>query len=165
MKKNLMILILLISSSVFGQSNTGPKYQFFKNEKTTIKKPFLLRNPFVKKKTKSKTSSQIKKKYGTSFTNRSQLNFVKLERLRIVGIFLGKNRKALAKTVTGIDKETGKVKFNKDVYILKEGMRLGRNRAEIKAILPGGVVLVERIKNVYEQDEILETILPLYSNN
>ena len=40
-------------------------------------------------------------------------------------------------------------------------MVIGENNAVIKAILPGGVVLVEKIKNVYEQDEYLETILTI----
>ena len=165
MKTCLVVLFTLLSTSILAQSSPGRKYKFFKGEKTNIKKPFQLRDPFVKKNRTIISTTQIKKKYGTSFTNRGQLNFIKLENMRHVGIFLVKNRKALAKTVAGVDRDTGEVKFAKEVYILKEGMRLGENRAEIKAILPGGVVLVERIKNVYEQDEILETILPLHSSN
>ena len=46
-------------------------------------------------------------------------------------------------------------------FILKEGMSLGKNKAELKAILPGGIVLVEKFKNVYDQDEYLETIIPV----
>ena len=44
---------------------------------------------------------------------------------------------------------------------MREGMKLGLNNAEIKAILPGGIVLVEKIRNVYDEDEYLETILPV----
>ena len=40
-------------------------------------------------------------------------------------------------------------------------MRLGRDNAEIKAILPGGIVVVEKIRNVYNQEEYLETIIPI----
>ena len=48
--------------------------------------------------------------------------------------------------------------------LLKEGRTLGKNRAEVRAILPGGVVLVEKITNVYEQDEYIETIIPITAN-
>jgi type IV pilus assembly protein PilP len=44
-------------------------------------------------------------------------------------------------------------------------MVLGNNNAEIRAILPGGVVLVEKLINVYDQEEYLETILPLQTTN
>ena len=48
-----------------------------------------------------------------------------------------------------------------NVYYIKEGMKLGENGAEVKAILPGGIVLVEKIRNVYDQDEYLETVIPV----
>ena len=56
-----------------------------------------------------------------------------------------------------------KIKNGKDTYLLKEGMRLGLDNAEIKAILPGGIVVVEKIRNVYNQEEYLETIIPISS--
>jgi hypothetical protein len=34
---------------------------------------------------------------------------------------------------------------------------------DVKAILPGGIILVEKIRNVYDQDEYLETVLPVSS--
>ena len=40
-------------------------------------------------------------------------------------------------------------------------MKISHGEAEVKAILPGGVVIVEKIKNIYDQDEYLETILPI----
>ena len=46
-------------------------------------------------------------------------------------------------------------------YYIKEGMRIGTNSAEVKAILPGGIVLVEKIRNVYDLDEYLETVIPV----
>jgi type IV pilus assembly protein PilP len=66
----------------------------------------------------------------------------------------GKERRAMAKLASN-----GVV--GSDVFYLKEGMKIGPNSAEVKAILPGGVVLVEKIRNVYDQDEYLETVLPL----
>ena len=54
-----------------------------------------------------------------------------------------------------------RTKGSKDTFIIKEGMSLGLDNAIVKAIMPGGVVLVEKIKNVYDQFEYLETLLPI----
>ena len=47
------------------------------------------------------------------------------------------------------------------VIIIKEGSKLGPDNAEVKAILPGGIILVEKIVNVYGQEEYLETVVPI----
>ena len=47
------------------------------------------------------------------------------------------------------------------IIILKEGMKIGEDGAELKAILPGGIILVEKIVNVYGQEEYLETVIPI----
>jgi len=73
----------------------------------------------------------------------------------VVGILTGKTRRALVKV--GNDPKS----LSGQAYILKEGMKLGEDEAELKAILPGGIVLVQKIKNIYEQDEYLETVIPL----
>ncbi|MGB0453529.1 MAG: hypothetical protein ACPGJV_07420, partial [Bacteriovoracaceae bacterium] len=77
-----------------------------------------------------------------------------ISNIKIVGIFLGKDRRAVAALRSG----------SQNTFILKEGMQIGENKAEIKAILPGGIVLVEKIRNVYDQEEFLETIIPVSSN-
>lgn len=69
-----------------------------------------------------------------------------------MGVLIGPERRAMAR-VSGA----------KDSFIIKEGMHIGPNQAEVKAILPGGVILVEKIRNVYDQDEYLETVLPVSS--
>jgi Tfp pilus assembly protein PilP len=163
--KIIILIILFSGTNLWAQSSSGRKYRFFKNIKTAIKKPFELRDPFVKKSKIIISTRRKKKRFGTSFSNRKELYSIKLENLRVVGVFLGKQRKALAKIIKSGGKEDEPAKFEPETYILKEGMRLGENRAEIKAILPGGIVLVERIKNVYDQDELLETIMPLYTDN
>ena len=66
------------------------------------------------------------------------------------GFYVGENRRAIAQTIG-----------NEGSFLLKEGMKLGRNGAEVKAILPGGVVIVEKIVNIYDQEEYLETIIPI----
>jgi hypothetical protein len=40
-------------------------------------------------------------------------------------------------------------------------MKLGANKATLRAILPGGLVLVEKNTNIYGEDEYLETVIPL----
>lgn len=72
---------------------------------------------------------------------------------------MGHRRRAIAK-IRGKD---GKIIKKKGSFLIKEGMLLGNDQSEVKAILPGGIVLVEKIKNVYNQVEYLETILPLIS--
>jgi len=136
---------------VSAQDNAS-KYNFFKEQKTYIKNPFELRDPFRRlnepsKSTKRKTMSGAG---GNFFSNGPVLEEIQLATLKVVGILLGKERRAMAK-----------IGDAKDTFILKEGMKIGPDSAEIKAILPGGIVLVEKIVNVYDQEEYLETIIPV----
>lgn len=176
MIKSFLILILLsfFSSGILAQENNKNKKSeaelrvvneekakkneitFFQDAKTSIRDPFNLRDPFRRKREIIKGR---KKKYGKlvddSFSNLPTIDGLKLADIRIVGILLGKTRRAIAKSI-GKDQKT-------QTFIIKEGMKIGENQAEVKAILPGGVVLVERIVSVYDQDEYLETILPISS--
>lgn len=85
-----------------------------------------------------------------TFTNIPDKGQVSLQDLRIVGVLIGKERRA-----------HGEFKDSKEVVILREGMKVGEDNAELKAILPGGIVLVEKIINVYGQEEYLETVIPI----
>lgn len=127
---------------------------FFQDAKTTIRDPFNLRDPFKREK---EAFVRKKKNYGklvdSSFSNLPTIDGLKLSEIRIVGVLLGKTRRAIAKSTLRERKN--------QTYIIKEGMKIGENQAEVKAILPGGVVLLERIVSVYDQDEYLETILPI----
>ncbi len=49
----------------------------------------------------------------------------------------------------------------RSIVILREGAKIGEDGAELKAIMPGGVILVEKIINVYGQEEYLETVIPI----
>lgn len=165
MKINLCLItfILLFSSEVLSQDK---KFNFFKNQKTFIKNPFELRDPFKKPKPKSEKRVKKKKTGGGLVSNAPSLEGIELNRIRIVGILLGGTRRAVAKVSTGVRKaDDGGEALSEETYILKEGMVLGSNQAEIRAILPGGVVLVEKLTNVYDQEEYLETILPLQTTN
>lgn len=107
------------------------------------------RDPFKKNILKSHKAAK-KKKQRSYYSNKSSIDSISLETLKIVGVYLGKERRAIA--------TDGK---SEDPFIIKEGMKLGADRIEVKAILPGGIVLVEKIINVYDEVEYLETIIPV----
>lgn len=154
MKLILITLFLLLTSLCFAQGDPGKKtYKFFKNNKTTIQNPFEMRDPFRRPQRKRKSVKKDSfKSYlkGSTFTNIPDITEFSLDQIKIVGVMIGKERRAMAK-----------VGSLSHIFILKEGMKLGKDEAEIKAILPGGVVLVEKIRNVYDQHEYLETIIPV----
>lgn len=148
----LIAFIFLVNASVlFAQD-----YPFFRDQTTTIKDPFSLRDPFKKprySKKNSKSEAIEEKKY--SFKNIKSINKTPLSKIKIVGILLGRERRAIAKISKGANT------LSKESYILKEGMTLGEGDAILKAILPGGIVVVEKIKNIYDQEEFLETVIPV----
>ncbi len=126
---------------------------FFK-DKTSIENPFNLRDPFKAPQTKSdvkKTGRGFKITGKGEYSNISEtsLEQLNLETLRVVGVLIGKERRAMV--TSGGNKIT----------ILKEGMKIGPEMVELKAILPGGIVLVEKIVNVYGEEEFLETVVPI----
>lgn len=157
MKYFLLFVFFLFSFNSFAQDEgetSGQAFNLFKS-KTYVKNPLDLRDPFKRRINKKKNGSGrqnhevgIYSNFGDSIENKP------VESIRIVGVMIGKDRRAMAKIFSGM-------KLSKEVYFIKEGMKIGPNGAEVKAILPGGVVLVEKIRNVYDQDEYLETVLPL----
>jgi len=153
---------LLFVFSLLGIQNSFSKkaqFEFFNGNKTKIKNPFRLRDPFKRKRLKLKGSKGRYSAFlkGSFFSNLPSIENVPLNNIRVVGVLLGRNRRAMAKIKKGNS-------LMKDTYILKEGMRLGRDNAEIKAILPGGIVVVEKIRNVYDKEEYLETVIPITSD-
>ncbi len=160
MKWMIVIAFSLCLTSIFAEEESeqsGTAYRLFKS-KTYVKNPLDLRDPFKRKfnKKKSSVQSNTKNREMGIYTNQAEaIENQPVEHIRIVGVMIGgKERRAMAKLASN-----GVV--GSDVFYLKEGMKIGPNSAEVKAILPGGVVLVEKIRNVYDQDEYLETVLPL----
>lgn len=130
--------------------------KFYKDVTTKIKDPFNMRDPF--KRILFKRKSELKKSYtileeGSVFSNLPTIENVPISKIKIVGILLGKERRAMAKISESSQ--------GGETYILKEGMKLGNNEAELKAILPGGIVVVEKLKDVYDKDEFIETLIPV----
>ncbi len=162
MKSAIILILMLISFKAFSQDKAKLP-EFFQRTKTTIANPFEMRDPFKRKALKLKSSSNKDYKLDkTVFSNLPTLDGVPLDQIKITGVILGDERRAIAT----IDKSGGQSAAPAGApvgptFVIKEGMKLGFNQAEVKAILPGGIVLVEKIKNVYDQEEYIETIMPV----
>ncbi len=141
-----ILLIGVLRSSAVGASDIKEYFQKI----TTIEKPFELRDPFKAPFARKKIDFLKKEKKKGAMTPEEFLKKVKIEDLSVVGVLVGKERRAVLR-----------VKGKKETYLAKEGMLIGKNKAELRAILPGGIVLVEKIKNVYDDEEYIETIIPL----
>tara|TARA_R110000868_G_scaffold55424_8_gene172371 strand:+ start:34440 stop:34925 length:486 start_codon:yes stop_codon:yes gene_type:complete len=158
MKLAFPLAILFIFSASQAAEKKLP--EFFKRTKTNITNPFEMRDPFKRKAVKLKsTSTKDYKLDKTIFSNLPTLDGVPLDQIKITGVILGDERRAIAKIAS--EQTTAGAAGDIQTYIIKEGMKLGFNQAEVKAILPGGIVLVEKIKNVYDQEEYIETIMPV----
>ena len=125
--------------------------QSLKNIKTNIKNAFSLRDPFRRNIPISILEKSAGHTLGQSSTEIALSN-ISLKDIKIIGVLLGAKRRAIAQV--GSSQET---------YMLKEGMFIGPRRKKLEVILPGGVVLVEKTTNVYDEDEYLETIIPVSS--
>lgn len=153
--KLIIIMISLLTLNLYAQESSG-QYSLFKS-KTYVKNPLDLRDPFKRRINKKKTNQATKRErlngiytnYTNSLDNRS------IESLHVIGVVIGAERRAMVK----VTDEKGSADSN--IIYVKEGMKIGENGAEVKAILPGGIVLVEKIRNVYDQDEYLETVIPV----
>lgn len=150
-----ILLSLFFYSTNIHKTFAVPLKKNFKDKDTKITAPLNLRNPFKRIHVFKKKKKHVLGK-DLTLTNQKGVENLSIDNIVIVGIVLGKNRRALAKN-------SSKEK-DQNVFILREGMFLENNRAEIKAILPGGIVIVEKIYNVYDQEEYLETIIPMQVN-
>ncbi len=150
-----LFLLLSFSPGVFANTIS----EFFQS-KTKIPDPVKLRDPFkapvsrmiFEFKKPNPTGTDLKKTYLKDgvFSNLPQIEDVPVDQIKITGVLVGSERRAIAK-----------IKDLPTSFILKEGMRIGAEKVEIKAILPGGVVLVEQVANVYGENEYVETIIPI----
>ncbi len=145
------IILLLLVNQAFAQTSARLR-DIFKN-KTVIENPFELRDPFKAPLMRgNKKEGRIEKSLMRDgvYTNIGALGMVELNKMQIVGVMIGKERRALAR-----------IDGKPDIFVLREGMRLGSDNAELKAIHPGGIILVEKLVNVYGEEEYLETVIPI----
>lgn len=152
---NLFLFTILFSLGAFAAPTKNSLDEFFK-DKTRIENPLELRDPFKSPQVKGQQRRQGGNRFKrgeSSYSNLSQENLRdwNIYELRVVGVMIGKERRAMI--------TKGEAKGN--VVIIKEGSSIGPDNAEVKAILPGGIILVEKIINVYGQEEYLETVVPI----
>lgn len=141
------LLLILLAFCNLSFSKTRIE-EIFKGQ-TSIKDPFKLRDPFQTPKFKSETQKKRKQRARGILDNVKKLEEeYDLEKIKIVGVLIGKNRRVI-------------VRSGDQNYTLKEGDSYGRQGPQIKAILPGGVILVEKITNIYGENEFIETIVPI----
>lgn len=145
-----MILMLLSLITFEMNSAFGNVAKIFKGQ-TSIENPSKLRDPFQPP--QFATQGQIKRAQNNSgvWDYQSRLTEpVKIEDIVITGVLIGTNRRVVLK-----------VGENKTSYTLKEGETIGPRGPEIKAILPGGIILAEKISNIYGEPEYIETVIPI----
>ena len=150
----IILYMALFSENIFSEEKAKvPKKRKkpFRVEGSIIENPLELRDPFKKKRVMGRKKKSTYKTIlvDNSYSNLPDIGNTPLKSIKIVGILLGKKRVAMAK-----------VSKSQEVYLLREGMKIGLDKAEIKAILPGGIVVVEKLRNVYEEDEYIETVIP-----
>ena len=146
-----VITTLILSFPSLAQPNRRARDIF--KDKTSIENPFELRDPFrapLTKRVNDRDDQVVKKSTDGIYTNIAPMGELDLSKLTIVGVIIGKERYALAK-----------IDGRKDTLKLVEGARIGKDRAELKAIHPGGIILVEKLVNVYGEEEYLETVIPI----
>lgn len=152
MKKIILALLVMNRFSLaHAQTNRGIREVF--KDKTSIENPFDLRDPFkapISKRFSQRETDTNQKSIDGVYTNIAPTGEIELSKLTIVGVIIGKERYALAK-----------IEGRKDTIKLIEGARIGKDRAELKAIHPGGIILVEKLVNVYGEEEYLETVIPI----
>lgn len=154
------ILISIFSVGALAAPTTDKTLNEFFEKKTKIENPLNLRDPFksppvkASKKDEGTTAkgSYIRTENG-NYANVTEVRLGELDifTIKVVGVLIGKERRAM---VLPTPEATTPV-------IVKEGSKIGPDNAEVKAILPGGLVLVEKIINVYGQEEYLETVIPI----
>lgn len=136
---NKFITLIFISLSVFALDAD------LKKRLKDFRDPFK-RNISVLRGKKVKASKK------TFFSNRTDPSNVNVQNLRVTGVFLGEKRRAIAQDTS---------KDNGEPFVISEGMQLGQDKIKVAAILPGGIVLIEKVKNIYDEYEYLETIIPV----
>lgn len=154
MKLGLISLLLFAFLVLPAVAQEDSEFTLF-NSKTYVKNPLDLRDPFKRSINKKRKTQTKMENYSTGiYSNVSNsLSNATIDSIKVIGIVIGPERRAMVR----IDNDTG----SGSVIFVKEGMRIGNDEAEVKAILPGGIVVVEKIKNVYDQDEYLETVIPV----
>lgn len=145
-----MKIILIFCTLIMSYSTFAAVEDIFRGQ-TSIDDPFDLRDPFQPPKFATQGQKRREQNRTGVWDNQRKLSEpVKIEDIRITGVLIGTNRRVILKVGT-----------NEDAYTLKEGETIGPLGPEIKAILPGGIILAEKISNIYGEPEYIETVIPI----
>ena len=142
-----LILIVVLPNLVF--AGVADIFQ----GKTEIPSPEKLRDPFKPPKMKIEVADDAKpktKKSNGVYSNIKTIGNVKLNDVRVSGVLVGQERRAILNINNSLEQ-----------YIIREGDTLGENQAKVRAIVPGGLILVEKVTNIYGETEYLETVIPI----
>jgi len=119
------------------------------DSQTSISEPFELRDPFQTPKFKSEKKQKREERLSGIRDEEPKLRGdVPLDQIVITGVLIGKERRVLIQAVG-------------QTFKMKEEDTIGPNGPKIKAILPGGIILVEQITNIYGEPEYIETVIPI----
>jgi hypothetical protein len=153
MNRLLYLYLFLLTVGAQAAPVKDPLKDFFK-DKTKIDKPFELRDPFKTPLSKAEEKKTEKTGYFVNekglYSNISEQSIKSVQDIKVIGVLIGRERRVM---VSGNSPGS--------IIVLKEGAKIGEEGAELKAILPGGIILVEKITNVYGQEEYLETVIPI----
>ncbi len=152
MRKNLVIKFIFLVILTFAVQ-AAPENIF--EGYTSIEEPFELRDPFKAPDLRVEKESNVVGKVSSGvYSNIPILGDAPIEAIQVVGVIIGKERRAFIRLKQGEN-------AGATTYTVKEGQLMGENDAELKAILPGGLILVEKTTNIYGQEEYLETVIPI----
>jgi type IV pilus assembly protein PilP len=162
---NKALLWVMLLSLISGSLLSAPNNIF--EGLTSIKDPFSRRDPFRAPKISAPDKSDVEGRISDgNYSNIPVLGEVSIDNIKVVGVIIGKERRAFVKISSnasgeGDEQPTVTSSTENITYTVKEGQIIGENDAELKAILPGGLILVEKTTNIYGQEEYLETVIPI----
>lgn len=164
MKLFLLTFVISVGALAAPAARKNTLDEFFK-DKTRIENPLELRDPFKSPQVKGQQRRQGGNRFRRGegiYSNIAQENLRdwNIYDIRVVGVMIGKERRAMISRTAGPEGGGAAAAADK-VVVVKEGTNIGPDNAEVKAILPGGIILVEKIINVYGQEEYLETVVPI----
>ena len=150
MRYQLIKYILLLLLGLHSQRiPAASKIKSFIEDLTNIEEPLSLRDPFKQpmSKIKSKNLKETKTIRNT-LSNLADPKGIKVGEIeKVTGTLIGNDRRAF-------------VSVKGKMFTLKEGF-IDADGIELKAILPGGLIFVEKLVNVYGQEEFIETVVPI----
>ena len=151
---NNLIKFLLLSLLIIDVAHSREIENVLKSM-TSLKDPLGMRDPFqpppIQRSGNQGAGTASTEQINGIYSNIPALGNMPIQEVRVVGVIIGPERRAFVR------------KNNNDptTYVVRENDELGGGGARVRAILPGGMILVEKVTNIYGEEEYLETVIPL----